>query len=422
MAAGPSDPATHAGLGLALERQGRVEEAADAYAAAARLRPREPHWPIRIAALCPAVFPDVASIDRYRIKLEAALDAHRAGLALGPGEVMASGCRPPFHLAHHGLHDREILRKFAGLFCAAFPDRRPAGGTGPPHVGFVVTRGREGSFIRGTAGIVDGLEPDRFRVSIFATPGGLPALRAAIGRRDVEFIPISNRLPGGAERIESARCDVLYHWQIGLDPLGYFLPFARPAPVQCTSWGTHVTTGIPAVDYYLSSGLIEPEGSEVHYSEELVRLATLPTYQRPVSRPGPPARRSEFGLPEGRTLYTCLQRAAKFHPDFDDLIAGILRRDRSGLVVLLEDAALRATERLRRRLAASMPDVVDRVAFMPRRPRDGYLRLLSLSDVVLDTPHYGAGVSAYDVFGLGLPLVTLPGACMSPDTPWAAIA
>jgi predicted O-linked N-acetylglucosamine transferase (SPINDLY family) len=34
---------------------------------------------------------------------------------------------------------------------------------------------------------------------------------------------------------------------------------------------------------------------------------------------------------------------------------------------------------------------------------------LSLADVVLDPPHFGAGSSAYDVFRLNLPLVTLPG-------------
>jgi protein O-GlcNAc transferase len=407
--ASPSDPATLAGLGRNLERLDRVEEAAEAYVAAARLLPGQGHWPVRIAALCPAVFPSTGAIDRYRIGLEAVLDAHRAGLRLGPAELLTSGCVPSFQLPHHGRDDRPIMARFAALFRSAFPDRGPAAGDGPPHVGFVVTRGREGGFARGMAGIVDGLEPGRFLVSVFAAPGGLPALRAAIRRPGTRFVPIPDRLPTAADRVAAARCDVLYHWQVGPDPLGYFLPFARPAPVQCTSWGTHVTSGIPAVAYYLSSGLIEPPGSEAHYTEELVRMATLPTFQRPVPRPDPPAGRAEFGLPEGRHLYACLQRLAKIHPDFDPILAGILRRDPAGLVLLLEDPAPHATGRLRRRLAATMPDVVDRVAFLARRPFSAYLRLLSLADVVLDPLHYGSGLTAYDILGLGLPLVTLPG-------------
>jgi protein O-GlcNAc transferase len=405
----PDDPAIWVDLGSNLERLDRVEEAAEAYAAAARLRPDRPHWPIRIAAICPAVFPDAGSIDRYRIGLEAVLDAHRAGLRLDPEAAQTSGCLPPFHLAHHGRGDRAIRAKFAALFRDTFPARIPSPGTGIPRIGFVVTRGREGAFARGTAGIVDGLDPDRFRVAVFGAPSGLPALRAAIGRADAEFLPLPAGLADAAAAITAARCDVLYHWQVDTDPLGYLLPFARPAPVQCTSWGSHATTGIPAMDYYLSGEQIEPEGSEDHYTEELVRMATLPTFQRPVHRPGPPARRSEFGLPEGRHLYACLQRPAKIHPDFDAALAGILRRDPAGLVLLQGDPAVGAAVRLRARLRAGMPDIADRILFLPAQPGPAYRRLLSLADVALDPWHYGAGLTAYDILGLGLPLVTLPG-------------
>lgn len=405
--AAAADPSILAGLGRVLERLDHVEEAGDVFAAVARLCPREGHWPVRVAALCPPIFPDGASIDRYRIGLEAVLDAHRGGLGLEPGGLVASGCVPSFYLPHHGLDDLAIMTKFAALFRGVFPDHRPVAGDGPPHVGFVVTRGREGGFIRGMAGIVDGLSD--FRVSVFAGPGGLPTLRASITRPDAGFVAMPNRLPEAAERIASARCDVLYHWQVGTDPLGYFLPFARPAPVQCTSWGTHVTSGIPAIDFYLSSELIEAPGSEARYSEELVRLATLPTYQPTVVRPGSSPRRTDFGLPEGRHLYACLQRLAKLHPDFDPLMADILRRDPRGLIVLLEDAIPRATELLRARLRATMPDVFERVVFAARRPGDEYLGLLSLADVALDPLPYGAGLTAYDILGLGVPLVTLPG-------------
>ena len=412
VAARPADAAARANLGEILAQQDRVEEAAEEFAAAARLRPGDHHWPVRIAALCPAVFPDAAALDRYRIGLEAVLDAHRAGLPLDAPAALAAGCRPPFNLDHHGRDCRALKAKFAALFRDAFPPAgpHPPPDPGPTRIGFLVTHPHEGMFLRSAGGLVDRLDPARFRVAVFGPARALPALRAALRRPDAEFVPLPDRLPEAAACVAAARCAVLYHWQVGSDPLNYFLPFARTAPVQCTSWGTHLTSGVPALDYYLSADLIEPPGAEAHYTEELVRLATLPTYQDPITRPDPPPRRAEFGLPEGMHLYACLQRLAKLHPDFDPLLAGILRRDPRGLVLLQEDHAPRATERLRARFAATMPDVAGRVLFLPRTPRPAYLRLLALADAALDPPHYGAGATAYDILGLGLPLVTLPGA------------
>ena len=402
----PADADARDHLGTALAGRDRVEEAAEAFAAAARLGPADARWPIRIASLCPAVFPSAAAIDRYRAGLEAVLDAHRAGLRLDPTALAASGLHPPFQLAHHGRDDRVLKAKYAALFRDAFPRRDVAVGAGVPRVGFVATHRREGIFLRCLAGIIDRLEAGRFEVVVFGSARGIDRLRAGIRRPDAEILAIPDRLPEAAGRIAAARCDLLYHWQIGSDALGYFLPFARPAPVQCTSWGTHTTSGVPAVDYYLASAWAEPPGGEARYSEALVRLAGPLTYQVRLPRPGPPATRAEFGLPEGAHLYMCLQRLEKFHPDFDPMLAGILRRDPRGLVVAPADPG---AGRLAGRFRATMPDVAGRVAFLPRLGFDAYLRLLSLADAALDPPHFGSGATAYDAFGLDLPLVTLPG-------------
>jgi len=406
----PASADAHGNLGAALAGQDQIAEAGDAFAAASRLRPAEPHWPIRIAALCPAVFPSTEAIDRYRTGLEAVLDAHRGGVRLPPDAAATSGIHPSFNLAHHGRDDRALRAKFATLFRHNFPPRDfPPRQDGPLRIGFFDARPQASMFLRCTGGIVERLDPERFRVVLLAPERGLPALKAAIRRPDAEFAAVPERLPQAADAIAAARCDVLYHWQIGSDPLNYFLPFARPAPIQCTSWGTHTTSGVPAVEYYLSSELIEPPGSQAQYTETLVPLATLPTYQLPIARPDPPASRGEFGLPEDSHLYMCLQRLQKLHPDSDPMLADILRRDPKGLVVLLEDRHGIAVGHLAARFAATIPDVAGRILFLPRQSHAAYLRLLSLADAVLDTPHYNAGGTAYDILGLGLPLVTLPG-------------
>jgi predicted O-linked N-acetylglucosamine transferase (SPINDLY family) len=52
----------------------------------------------------------------------------------------------------------------------------------------------------------------------------------------------------------------------------YFLAFARVARVQATFFGHPTTSGLPSMDYFLTSELIEmpPGQAQSHYSEQLV--------------------------------------------------------------------------------------------------------------------------------------------------------
>ena len=64
---------------------------------------------------------------------------------------------------------------------------------------------------------------------------------------------------------------------VGMDREAFRFACFRLAPVQCASWGHADTTGLPTIDYYLSSELLEPDGAQSHYTERLVRLRTLGT-------------------------------------------------------------------------------------------------------------------------------------------------
>jgi predicted O-linked N-acetylglucosamine transferase (SPINDLY family) len=201
----------------------------------------------------------------------------------------------------------------------------------------------------------------------------------------------------------------LYDWEIGSDALNYFLPFLRLAPVQGTSWSTLVTSGVPNVDYYLSSDLVERDDAQADYSERLVRLASLLSCQPRQTLPAPARDRTDLGLPAGKQLYVCPQNLIKLHPDFDDLAAGILRTDGDGVLVVKHGRWPRTGQRLLERFARSLPDVIDRVIILPWLSPDEYQHLLAAADVILDTPHYGAGSTTYDIFSVNQPLVTLPG-------------
>lgn len=409
IALAPDLAEAHANLGAAHAELGRTGPAERCFAEAARLRPDRPLWRWKGLGLCPPLFAAAAELQAYRTRLEGRLDACLADPPPADWRTLPTDAAiPSFHLAHHGACNRQLLEKFARLYQRYFPPPAWPPPGGKPRIGFVVTRGHEGGFLRGLGGVVERLDPARFEVALLCSQGVLDRCRQAIRRADVHWVGFADRLDRAAEAVAVARCDLLYHWQVGTDPLNYFLPLARLAPRQCTGWGSHGTTGMTAIDDYLSSGLVEGPDADGQFTERLVRLATLPTFER---RPPPaaPARRSAFGLPDGGHLYGCLQRLAKFHPDADRLFGAILEQDPDGYLVLLDGGPDSAGPLLRQRLAAALGGRAARVLYLPPQPPAEYRRLLGLLDVVLDLPTYSGGLTAYDAFGLGLPVVTLPG-------------
>ncbi len=123
-----------------------------------------------------------------------------------------------------------------------------------------------------------------------------------------------------------------------------------------------------------------------------------------------PFSRSKFGLPNKGALYFCPQRIEKVHPAFDRLLRGILETDGQGTVVMFRGRHPAAFDRLVARFGKTLgAKLFQRVTFVENLPNADYYRLLSLADVVLDTPNFSACLTGFDAFSLGIPLVTLPG-------------
>jgi predicted O-linked N-acetylglucosamine transferase (SPINDLY family) len=260
------------------------------------------------------------------------------------------------------------------------------------------------------AGVLNQLDCGKMDVVLFSGPNARSHVAAKLQNPDVRRAALPRNFLPAVEMLRDAECDLIYYWEVGTDPVNYFLPFFRPAPVQCTSWGWPVTSGIAAIDYFVSSRQLEPAGAAADYSEQLVELAEIPNYYyRPdVSRVV--ADRERFGLPAEQNIYFCPQNPRKFHPDFDPLIGGILRSDPAGLFVMLSSAPAWLSDALAARFARTLADVIHRVRILPRVTKSEFAILLASADVVLDTPHYGGGANTtYDALALAKPLVTLEG-------------
>jgi len=193
-----------------------------------------------------------------------------------------------------------------------------------------------------------------------------------------------------------------------MDHFTYFLAFARLATLQTTTWGHPITSGLPHIDMFLSVDEMEPPGSEGHYSEDLVRLKQLSFAG--AAPPVVPTSKAEAGLGLG-PAYVCAQSLYKVHPDFDPLVAQILRRDPEATVYFLSIGEP-ADARFRGRLEALLGSQVDRVKILPRTTATGFLKLVGAADVALDVPQWSGGRTSLETFQMGTPVVHLPGEFM----------
>jgi predicted O-linked N-acetylglucosamine transferase (SPINDLY family) len=194
-----------------------------------------------------------------------------------------------------------------------------------------------------------------------------------------------------------------------MDSLTQTLAYSRMAPIQCVTWGHPDTTGSPAMDYFVSSQLAEPDEADGHYSERLVRLPNLGVYYIRPALSGPARTREFFGLDPARHVYLCPQTLFKFHPDFDPVLRGILEADPQGDLVVMAGRVPNWTHRLRQRWARTLGESAARVRFVAAQPNADFLQLLAQADVVLDPFPFGGGNTTYEALAVGVPVVTWPG-------------
>lgn len=408
----------HKNLASSLQEQGRFHEAAAELARARALRPHDAALKIRSALLLPAIIPSSEWIDERRRQLARDLDE----LLTTPLEVddpVDHTLGPAFYLAYHGRNDAALQRKIAAVYARAIPSlaftaphcvgRRKS--VGRVHrIGLISRFFHNHSIGDHYAGLLRAFPRINARYIVFRFPGADDAVSRRIEESADESVLLSPRLAEAREQIAGCELDGLLYTDIGMDPWTYFLAFARLAPVQCVNLGHPVTTGIPTIDYFLSFDLLEPAGAEAHYTERLVRLANAPHFLASLREPGTRLDRKDFALPPRARWYICHQTLFKIHPDFDRIIAEILRRDAGAIVVLFAGQQPHWTRLLRDRLEAGARDVAERIFFLPRLPVNEYLEFLRLADVLLDTVHFCAGTTTYHALAMGVPLVTLPGA------------
>jgi predicted O-linked N-acetylglucosamine transferase (SPINDLY family) len=207
--------------------------------------------------------------------------------------------------------------------------------------------------------------------------------------------------------------DFLMLPDIGMTPSSRILSLHRIAPIQFTAWGHPVTSGSPAMDFFLSSDLMEPDDAASHYSEKLIRLPNLALYLEP-GNTMPLAK--DFPLPEGRVLFGCLQSLFKYLPRYDDILPRIAAEVPRALFVFIEGMSPHITGITRARLDTAFAkdglSAAEHVVFLPRMSGGEFDALTRRMDVLVDSLGWSGGNTTLGAIEAGVPLVTCPGAFM----------
>ncbi|CBJ29260.1 putative methyltransferase [Ectocarpus siliculosus] len=212
------------------------------------------------------------------------LQTLRRNLATGatPGELWDPAGevgRTPFNLAHQGGPDLDMMTSLAGVYDAAAPSLRYVA----PHCrrdmgddkAATTNQGHSERPVR-IGGGGDGDGGDSQAGDKEGGRGGddpvVNGLRSAVHH----WHQAPRDLHSARRAVSQEKLDVLVYPDLGMEPLTYFLAFARLAPVQCVWWGHPVTPSTGSVDYFLSLD-VELEGGQDDYLEQMVRMDVVNT-------------------------------------------------------------------------------------------------------------------------------------------------
>ena len=149
-----------------------------------------------------------------------------------------------------------------------------------------------------------------------------------------------------------------------------------------------VRTGMQTLDYYLSSGLMEPDDAAEHYTEHLIRLPNLSIYYEPIDIEPSAMSRTELGLRSDAVVFWCGQSLYKYLPQFDQIFARIAQLVQNCQFVFVKHpGAEQITALFRRRLERSFAilGLNNYCVLLPPLSQSKFIGAIGQCDIFLDS-------------------------------------
>ena len=190
----------------------------------------------------------------------------------------------------------------------------------------------------------------------------------------------------------------------GLPALAY-----RPAPVQICGIGYMSTTGLKAIDYFITDEILDPpnQNREQYFSEKFLYMPAQFSYARPGDAPTPD------GAPCIKNGYVTFGTICRYSKISDDMLAiwtEILNLVPNAKLLMRaqEFISNKAVDELYNTLKNFGCDM-DRVIFRPAVSGLDYFTAVSQVDIMLDAYPYVGGTTTLDALYMGVPVINLYG-------------
>lgn len=329
----------------------------------------------------------------------------------------------PFHQGYHGRNNKKLMIRLAQFFSNISPHLLY---TAPHclHPRIKKNKIRVGVVSEYFYGHVVSKCFNKLISSLAKEEGIEVIILAASSKRDASTAKLQEAcgnyyiLPGNIrdaqKAVASHQCDILFYLDIGMSTFSYFLAFARLAPVQCTTGGHPITSGIANMDYFLSCEILEPENGQEHYSEKIITFKNNVAYNEKPKLAEGNKTREELGLPEEDRLYALPVALFRIHPDMDKVFADILTKDEQAKIILFEHFHKTLWRKLlEKRFAKTIPsELQKRIIFVPYAGGEKFIYTLRNMDSIMDPFHFSFGTTIFPLITDGLPFVTLEGEFM----------
>jgi predicted O-linked N-acetylglucosamine transferase (SPINDLY family) len=332
-----------------------------------------------------------------------------------------------FYLPYQGKSDVDIHREYGNLLHRIMTATYPKFVDLParqPHrhrirVGYISAFCNWHTVGKLFLGWVEHHNPNKFDTYVYHLGREMDFLSFRFEAASTKFAHISDcSLVEACDCIRADNLDILVYLEFGMSVMITKIAALRLAPIQCLAWGHPVSSGLPTMDYFISSAMMEPPDSDRHYSEALVKLPNIGVCVPQPYRSIPHKSRSDFGLSDDRTIYLFPHSLFKWLPQYDRVFPSIAKQDKSAQFVFIEREthSVEAAQVFKTRVAAAFrqrnlePDKY--LLFVPSMSTQNFLELLSLADVYLDSIGWSGGMTTLEAIGCMLPVVTLPGKFM----------
>jgi protein O-GlcNAc transferase len=418
----------HLSLALVLRDAAHTEEAIVVLTEALQVLPDNLTLKLHQQLMLPILYDNVEEIEFYRQRFTQGLEALVQQTSLETPEasreaLSAIGSRTNFYLQYQGKNDLNLQKQYGQfvyrVMTANYPNWTKMLPMLPIHPGKKIRVGYVSAYFRSQTvgklmlGWIKNHNRKDFEIHCYYTGSKVDHITQQFQCYSDAFYHLPDNLDAICQQIVTDQLHILVFTDIGMDNCTSQIAGLRLAPIQCTAWGHPITSGLPSIDYYLSSQLMEPAKAQEHYSEHLVRLPNIGIcYEKP-QIPAVTKTRSEFQLRDESIVYLSCQSLFKYLPQYDYIFPMIAQQvTQAQFVFLSHQFSLSISEKFRQRLKRAFAlfnlNSEDYCVILPRQDWLGYLNLNLISDIYLDTFSWSGGNTTLEAIACNLPVVTCP--------------